>query len=53
MQKELEQLVQEVNRLQDLISEYPVYEAAEALQQVSFHQFVLGNENAVKRGKSK
>lgn len=50
MKKELEQLVQEVNRLQDLIALYPPEEAAEALQQVSFRQFVLGNENAIQQG---
>lgn len=51
MRKELEQLVAEVNRLQNLIAEYPPIEAAEALSKVSFQQFVLGTENAIKKGK--
>lgn len=50
MNKELEQLVSEVNRLQNLIAEYPPLEASEALQKVSFQQFVLGSENAIKLG---
>lgn len=53
MKKELEMLVSEVNRLQDLIAQYPPDEAAEALSKVSFRQFALGMDNAVAAGKVK